>query len=733
MRIVLLLLMVLPLVLHAQFTYVADQTIPVRDVGGNTLAMPWAGGLNAAQYNTMDLNGDGKDDLVLFDRMANKVITYLNINNHYRYTPTYENFFPSEITNWVLLRDFNCDGRKDLFTGDVLGMKVYTNVTPAGGNPAWQQFFFFPGGSGTKSPVVLTKGFSGMINLQLQYDDLPSISDVDGDGDLDILNVRFVGNGTVEFHQNFSKERYGTCDSLAFERITQQWGGFTECNCGSFAFNSEDCPPNGGGRTQHAGGKSLLALDVDGDQDQDLIFSESSCTRLYQLSNTGTSENAIISSSSNFPDVNPVNFLVFPAAFFEDVDFDGKKDLIASPNIYGKEFLNMNLRQSNWFYKNTGTNTTPNFTLTKTNFLQEHMIDVGDNAVPAFADYDGDGDLDLFISQNGTENYVASVYLYKNIGNREAPEFQLETTDYLGVSNVNLFNLKLQLIDINGDNTIDFVFTATSFQTGVTSLYYVSNSSTSTFNFPNPSLEATGFTVSRSENIHITDVNSDGLPDLLVGKNNGALEYWKNNGPKGSFTFVLEDESFLNLAITVLRQSPMCATGDLDADGKVDLVIGDQSGVLKIIANYREAENANGAITDLIFNDLVGAYIPQNMGGRSWPTIANIFNTNKPAIVVGNILGGVHVLRHDEGESLPEQPVVTLYPNPVEGSGILNIKLDRYGYFEIFSSLGQRISDPITLQANQLNAYRFSFLAKGVYLFRFTANNKSITRRIVVY
>ena len=56
--------------------------------------MPWAGGLNAAHYNTMDLNHDGKDDLVLFDRTADKVITFLQQNNQYQYAPDYESFFP---------------------------------------------------------------------------------------------------------------------------------------------------------------------------------------------------------------------------------------------------------------------------------------------------------------------------------------------------------------------------------------------------------------------------------------------------------------------------------------------------------------------------------------------------------------------------------------------------------------------------------------------------------------
>ena len=67
-------LLFLSIGLQAQFSYVMDQSIPVKDEQGNELSMPWAGGLNAAHYNTMDLNGDNVDDLVLFDRMADKVL-----------------------------------------------------------------------------------------------------------------------------------------------------------------------------------------------------------------------------------------------------------------------------------------------------------------------------------------------------------------------------------------------------------------------------------------------------------------------------------------------------------------------------------------------------------------------------------------------------------------------------------------------------------------------------------
>jgi hypothetical protein len=722
-----------PLLLQAQFTYVLDQTIPVKDSEDNILSLAWAGGLNAAQYNKMDLNDDNQPDLVLFDRMANKVLTYINQNNQYEYAPEYEELFPDEVTNWILLRDFNCDGKKDLFTGDVLGIKVYTNTSQPGQPLSWQPFTFFTQEGQPRSPVLLTKGFSGKINLQLQYDDLPSITDVDGDGDLDILNVRFVGAGTVEFHQNFSMERYGTCDSLDFERITQSWGGITECQCGVFAFNGQPCPSPGGGRTEHAGGKALLAFDIDNDQDLDLLISEAECTRIYFLRNEGSPQNPIFTSATSFPASDPVNFLIFPAAFFEDIDFDGTKDLIATPNIFSKEFFNTNLRESNWFYKNTGTNALPNFEFEKTNYLQDLMIDVGDNAVPAFADIDGDGDWDMFVGQNTGENFSASLHAYRNNGTNETPDFKLMTNDYLGISFLLYYNLKPQFADIDGNNTIDLIFTATGLQNPVTRIYYVPNLSTTGLQFSGENPIQLNFPLTFSENVHVTDVNDDGLADLLVGRNNGALEYWRNTGSEGSLDFVLEDGEFLGFGSSVLRQSPAFSSADLNADGKIDLVMGDQYGVVHIISNYKEDSPESSTFTEIIFNPLLNRYTTKNLGGRLWPTVVNLFSTDKPAIVLGNIMGGVQVLRNDDGRSLPNRPNVNIFPNPAERSQILNIKIDRFAYVQILSSLGKELSSPVWIQPNQIYSYNIGSLPAGVYIARFYVNEKTYSQRFVIY
>src|SRR6185369_2975970 len=102
-----LLIMMCGVAAYSQNVYHFDQTIPV-EVHEKAINMPWAGGLNSAEINTIDLNGDGKEDLAVFDRTANKMFPYLRTGTQYIYAPDYEDFFPSSINQWVLLRDFNC-------------------------------------------------------------------------------------------------------------------------------------------------------------------------------------------------------------------------------------------------------------------------------------------------------------------------------------------------------------------------------------------------------------------------------------------------------------------------------------------------------------------------------------------------------------------------------------------------------------------------------------------------
>ncbi|MEK6780236.1 MAG: T9SS type A sorting domain-containing protein [Bacteroidota bacterium] len=712
----------LPRVLPAQFTYEIDQSIPV-EVNEEKLLFPWAGGLNSAQINTLDLNGDTKPDLAIYDRVAAKIFTFLNENNQWLYHPEYEVLFPEEVSQWMLLRDFNCDGKKDLFTSDPFGIVVFVNTTTTGQNLSWRPYH--PG-----SPL-LTKGFSGNINLKVNETDIPAIDDIDGDGDLDILNLRFVGIGTVEYHKNLSMERTGRCDSMQLERVTQNFGGFEECSCGKFAFG-KTCAQLDGGRTQHAGGKALLTFDMDNDGDRELLFSEEECARVYLLENTGTKDVAVITSAIIFPTTTPIAMSIFPAPFLEDVDFDGKPDLLASPNISARKFLSVNFQSSVWLYSNIGTTQNPNFTFSKTNFLQDEMIDVGDNAVPAFADYDADGDLDMFIGIYTGQEFSGTVYQYENIGTPSAPSFKLITKDYASLSFLSAYNLKPQFADMDLDGRIDLVLTATDLKKGSTSLFFLPNQFDKGMSFSLQFITPIDFSITQSENVLINDINQDGLPDILFGTSTGAIEYWKNNLPAGSNIFTLENGSYLGLGASTTRQNPALSIADLDADGRDDLVIGDQHGTVTIYGDIRSDNPFQLGTTDIIYHPLLKSYLTKNLGGKIQPVAVNLFNTDKSAILVGNSAGGIYILKNDGGKELPPDPVITLYPNPLESNDELFIKPDRNVLVQFFSILGQKISEPYFIPPNQ--AYRFSFpkQSPGIYIARFTVNGKSSAQKFII-
>lgn len=732
---ILFILSLLPLSLQGQFTYVADQSIPL-DINGTLLSNPWAGGLNSAQFNRMDIDGDGKKDLVVFDRASNKVSTFINQENQYIYKPDYEFLFPAGINKWMLLRDFNCDGLEDLFTPDNNGISVYKNITVPGGNLAWEKMKFYappsplapPGTPGIFTEILLTQGFS-LTNIFPGTNDIPSITDMDGDGDLDIVNMRFVSPGTAEYHKNLSMENYGSCDSLQFVRTTQRWGNWTECSCGEFAFDGT-CPT--GGRTNHNVGKALLTIDTDGDGNKDILFAEEDCPSLFLLKNDGTTELADMNAAVPFPLSKPIFMPLFPATYYEDVDFDGIPDLLASPALYGRTSLNNPFTNSVWFYKNTGTSASPNFTFVKDNFMQDEMLEVGDYAYPAFTDYDGDGDQDLFIGNYGNQDFRGVIAYFENVGSPTSSSFKLVTEDFLQLSLLSRFNMKPQFIDINSDGNMDLTFLLTNAANFTTNLFYIEGAKPNLVSFESLEVKSANFEVGNSENFLLEDIDQDGLVDVLVGSSNGALEYWRNSGPTGFLNFALEDQAFMGLGASISRTNVNISIADLDNDGRQDLLVGDQSGKITIFGDFRGTMSSPQPIDQVIFNPFSQTYTKKNLGARIKPVAVNLFNSNKPAIAIGTVSGGMLILKNDGGQQLPDEPEIILYPNPLLPQEPLSVKVDRNVLMEIFSIMGQRISDPIFIGANLPFSMELEGLAPGIYIARFTFAGKNYGRKFII-
>ena len=118
-------------IVFGQITYERNDSIPVK-VSGNWLKNAWAGGLNACQFSSIDLDLDGIKDLFVFDRATNKINTFLNSGTpnsiDYKHAPIYQSKFPV-LHDWALLVDYNCDGKEDIFTYHIGTIAVYKNTS----------------------------------------------------------------------------------------------------------------------------------------------------------------------------------------------------------------------------------------------------------------------------------------------------------------------------------------------------------------------------------------------------------------------------------------------------------------------------------------------------------------------------------------------------------------------------------------------------------------------------
>ncbi|MBL0072970.1 MAG: hypothetical protein IPP34_14690, partial [Bacteroidetes bacterium] len=83
---------------------------------GTTLKNPWVGGFNAPIFSEIDMNGDGRKDLFVFEKDGNRISTFINQGTpntvDYVYAPEYAKKFPVSMHDWVLLKILTAMVRK---------------------------------------------------------------------------------------------------------------------------------------------------------------------------------------------------------------------------------------------------------------------------------------------------------------------------------------------------------------------------------------------------------------------------------------------------------------------------------------------------------------------------------------------------------------------------------------------------------------------------------------------
>ena len=424
------------------------------------LSNPWVGGLTAPQWSAFDADLDGDDDLFAFDRDGSRVLMFERIpGEDLTLRKDWTEGWP-DMVDWCLLRDYNCDGKPDIFTSHQNGIRVFTNTTQSGEGPSFDPepvtlfaTFDLIGSDPSDLPVICL----GM--------DLPAIMDHDDDGDLDIITFtetastlyRFEGQTPCGLDLECTNRCYGMLAEAA-ENNALFIGDDFEC---SFNVENPGMVVSDVSRTGlHAGG-ALTSLQLEPGGPKDLIISDVTYPEALAVvlevgpSSLDSATHVDPTFPSNLYGDQAVNLVRFPAAFHLDVDQDGVRDLLFSPNTP----LETNDDESVHFFRNTGTEDEPAWQFITNNYLQDGMVDLGRGAYPSFHDFDGDGLLDLAVANKeryeGVDQTPAAVAVFRNAGTTTEPQFDLVDLDWIALEDFQIESPYPAFGDLDGDGDLD--------------------------------------------------------------------------------------------------------------------------------------------------------------------------------------------------------------------------------------------------------------------------------------
>jgi len=290
--------------------------------------------------------------------------------------------------------------------------------------------------------------------------------------------------------------------------------------------------------------------DLDGDADLDMVVShlvEAGAPGLILFENVGTTA---APSYLRAAAPNPVDAIVHdsldtPSPEFADMDGDGDLDAVVGQAGFNRQVF---------YFENQGTRFTASFSYQGTLLdpIRQNIRRRPDGyATPTAGDLDGDGDLDLLVGEFGSSGRP-KIYFYRNVGlsgalRRGAPQFEWVSSNadtlfgFSTVADSITGYLSPSLVDVDGDSRLDIVIGSEDGRLRE----YRNVTSGDTARFARVPEAFVGIDVGRASVPAVADLDADGDLDLFVGEENGGINFYRNlaegPGPKVSFAAALAD------------------------------------------------------------------------------------------------------------------------------------------------------------------------------------------------
>lgn len=701
----LFLFIVSPLIAQQNDFRRAINPFQIRNADGAAYDFALLGGFNQPrpQFVDFDLDGDADlfvqesgDELIYFENTGSATMPQLEWR-----TDHFENL---HVGIWFKFADIDADGDADLLTDSPGSLiRIFRNEN---------NHFELVADSlvDTAGNFIIT-----------DFPNIPEVTDIDCDGDLDL----FFGlqTGAISFYENMGMDE-NNLPRFAF--VTNEFQNILIVGIGKRNRSEKSISE------QLHGASALTFADIDNDGAKDMFWGDFFSRSLYFLENLGTCTIPRIAITTNrFPPQDTLLTGGFNIPHFVDIDGDGDLDLFAG--VLGGAFSSPKDDVDNfYFYENNGTPFLPAFKLQSSRFLSS--LDIGESTLPALTDFDGDGDLDLFI---GNEADTAStnsghVYLFENIGSAQKPEFMLKDSDFLKNDSLG-FNPSPAFVDIDADQDLDLFIG--EFEGNLN--FFRNTGSRQNPSFQLESEKFADIDIGNNSMPAFADVDNDGDFDLFVGEFFGNIDFFRNDGSANNPLFVLDTTHYFGIDVGTYS-SP--AFVDADGDGDLDLYIGTGDGELKFYRNI-------GSVASASFE--AEADFPHAVMQRATPVIADLDADSDLDLLAGGSRGGLFYFENTgiaepgDGKNLPATILLFQnYPNPFNPETIIRYQLTTASdvTLTIFDQLGRKVM--IFAQQNQpAGIHRAVWdgrdakgqaVASGIYLYRLKAGTFVQTRKMLL-
>ena len=609
-----------------------------------------------------DLDGDGRPDLAVVTHTPDHLSVFRNLMS----TPgiiTAASFGPrvdftsGSLPNGVAIGDLDGDGRPDLVFGNAYGntVSIYQNTTPFGGPPLiisqpTNQTVLV---SGT---AAFSVGANGSLPLSYQwFFNQTNLLANQTNSSLVLANVQLTnaGNYTVLVSNLISSvlSSNATLTVLPLYSPTNvpvitSFSPAAGAAGSSVTISGLNFSPLAGSNTVYFG--AVMATVVSASP-TNLVVTVPVGATYAPITETVNGLTAYADSpflpvfpssstlgSSSF--VGPINLATAgngPArVVIGDLDGDGKPDVVVA-NVYDGSI---------WIYRNISTNGA----LTAGSFASPVIFAIGGGTDSqdglALADLDGDGRLDI-VTVNRNLNLVSIFQNFSSPGS-------LTTNSFGARVDIPLAGIPsgVAVMDLDGDGRPDIV-TANQ---GSNTVSVLRNLSTGGLITSNSFAAAVNVPVGPGPWwVSLADLDGDGKPDVvtanLSSSGPGAVSVLRNESSVGNIVFA-PDVDFPGLG------GPLSVeVGDLDGDGKADLVVGSYGG--QAVAVYQNTSTpgtinsnsfapavnlpANGEVTVAVIGDLDGDGRPDLAVVTHTPDHLSVFRNlmSTPGIITAASFG----------------------------------------------------------------------------------------------